>query len=206
MLPGTHAPRHAHHPGHACPPSDTTRCGQWAGGLHPTGMHSCLTILQSQRIKSSQKLQKNYQSKWKLFSGFNWNSKILAQTCYTQFATRLHSSRMHTACLWPYLRACTAQEGAWSGGRLVRGGGECSGSVWSGGRVSALGGAWSQGVWYPSMHWGRPPLWTEFLTHTTENITLPQTSFAGGNYQITSLNLSKNLSTTWKNFINTFKK
>ena len=26
------------------------------------------------------------------------------------------------------------------------------------------------------------PLWTEFLTHTTENITLPQTSFAGGNY------------------------
>ena len=24
------------------------------------------------------------------------------------------------------------------------------------------------------------PLWTEFLTHTTENITLPQTSFAGG--------------------------
>ena len=23
------------------------------------------------------------------------------------------------------------------------------------------------------------PLWTEFLTHTTENITLPQTSFAG---------------------------
>ena len=25
-----------------------------------------------------------------------------------------------------------------------------------------------------------PPLWTEFLTHTCENITLPQTSFAGG--------------------------
>ena len=25
------------------------------------------------------------------------------------------------------------------------------------------------------------PLWTEFLTHTTENITLPQTSFAGSN-------------------------
>ena len=24
------------------------------------------------------------------------------------------------------------------------------------------------------------PLWTEFLTHTSENITLPQTSFAGG--------------------------
>ena len=26
-----------------------------------------------------------------------------------------------------------------------------------------------------------PPSWTEFLTHATENITLPQTSFAGGN-------------------------
>ena len=32
------------------------------------------------------------------------------------------------------------------------------------------------------MHWGRhPSRWTEFLTHATENITLPQTSFAGGN-------------------------
>ena len=30
-----------------------------------------------------------------------------------------------------------------------------------------------------------PPLWTEFLTHATENITLPQTSFAGGNYMRT---------------------
>ena len=26
------------------------------------------------------------------------------------------------------------------------------------------------------------PLWTEFLTHAYENITLPQTSFAGGKY------------------------
>ena len=26
-----------------------------------------------------------------------------------------------------------------------------------------------------------PPLWTETLTHATENITLPETSFAGGN-------------------------
>ena len=26
-----------------------------------------------------------------------------------------------------------------------------------------------------------PPPWTEFLTHASENITLPQTSFAGGN-------------------------
>ena len=31
--------------------------------------------------------------------------------------------------------------------------------------------------WQPHM----PPLWTEFLTHASENITLSQTSFAGGN-------------------------
>ena len=37
-----------------------------------------------------------------------------------------------------------------------------------------------------------PPLWTEFLIHATENITLPQTSFAGGNHSniIQSINLS----------------
>ena len=29
-----------------------------------------------------------------------------------------------------------------------------------------------------------PPPWTEFLTHASENITLPQTSFAGGNKPI----------------------
>ena len=46
-------------------------------------------------------------------------------------------------------------------------------------------GGLPQGVWYPSMQWDRipppHPLWTKFLTHATENITLPQTSFAGGN-------------------------
>ena len=28
------------------------------------------------------------------------------------------------------------------------------------------------------------PLWTEFLTHASENVTFPQTSFAGGNKYI----------------------
>ena len=33
----------------------------------------------------------------------------------------------------------------------------------------------------PAMHAGiPPPPWTEFLTHASEKITLPQTSFAGG--------------------------
>ena len=30
--------------------------------------------------------------------------------------------------------------------------------------------------------WDTTPLWTEFLTHTSENITLSQTSFAGSKY------------------------
>ena len=35
-------------------------------------------------------------------------------------------------------------------------------------------------LWRPARHAGIPPLqWTEFLTHASENITLPQTSFAG---------------------------
>ena len=45
------------------------------------------------------------------------------------------------------------------------------GGVCSGGRgVSAPGGlvwvegGWSGGGWYPSMHWGRSPLWTEWQT------------------------------------------
>ena len=49
--PGMHASQLAHFPGHGCPlgmhvppPADTTRCGQWAGGTHPTGMHSCLVV------------------------------------------------------------------------------------------------------------------------------------------------------------------
>ena len=33
----------------------------------------------------------------------------------------------------------------------------------------------------PDNHAHHPPMWTEFLTHAYENITLPQTSFAGGN-------------------------
>ena len=42
--PGTHVPP-AHTPRrHVCPRADSTRCGQWAGGTHPTGMHSCLWI------------------------------------------------------------------------------------------------------------------------------------------------------------------
>ena len=80
------------------------------------------------------------------------------------------------AC-WPYPPACTVQ-------------GEClapGGSAPGGYLVPGEGGAWSWvGVWcwgVVSKHALRqtPPPWTEFLTHATENVTLPQTSFAGGN-------------------------
>ena len=43
-------------------------------------------------------------------------------------------------------------------------------------------------VMWPAWHAGFPPSpWTEFLTHASENITLPQTSFAGGNKTFTFL-------------------
>ena len=65
--------------------------------------------------------------------------------------------------------------------------------VCSGGRGCLLLGG---GVVVPqhTLRQTPPPLWTEFLTHATETITLPQTSFAGGNYQfIMSIVLCLNL-------------
>ena len=54
--------------------------------------------------------------------------------------------------------------------------------AWSRGGVPT----WSWGVYLPGPRGAvpgqvLPPLWTEFLTHASENFTLPQTSFAGGN-------------------------
>ena len=74
--------------------------------------------------------------------------------------TRLHSSRMHTA------RLLTVYPSMHCTGRGVC---ACPG----GGCAPRRG----------SQHALRqtPLLWTEFLTHASENITLPQTSFAGGN-------------------------
>ena len=46
-----------------------------------------------------------------------------------------------------------------------------------GGVPDPRGCTWSPGVYLPRYS---PPPWTEFLTHASENITLPQTSFAGG--------------------------
>ena len=78
---------------------------------------------------------------------------------------------------WPYLAECSARGGVCSRG-VSAPGGVCSGGCLLPGGVCSWGG-----MWHPSMHWGRhaPPPWTEFLTHAYGNITLPQTSFAGGN-------------------------
>ena len=99
---------------------------------------------------------------------------------------------------WPYLQACTAQGGClvWGvcSGEVHGPGGVCSGvpCLWGGVLVPGEwclvpGGVCSGGVPGPrggvvSKHALRqtPPPWTEFLAHATENITLPQTSFAGG--------------------------
>ena len=102
----------------------------------------------------------------------------------------MHSSRMRTARSLPYRRR-------WGGGSLSRGisvqWGSLSGgvSVWGG--VSVRGGLCPGEGLCPMVCLsrgslpGRPldrypsPLWTEWLTHACENITLAQTLFAGGN-------------------------
>ena len=101
------------------------------------------------------------------------------------------------------LRGCTWFQGGapspggctWSMGvYLVHGGVPglgcvCSGDVPGLGGVSAPGGQVSAPRWGGVCSWGYTwsrgapgqvlPPWTEFLTHASENITLPQTSFAG---------------------------
>ena len=82
-----------------------------------------------------------------------------------------------SSCQWG---SCLPGRSALPGGLPCQGG-VClaRGSAFLGG-VSLPGGL---PCWYPSMQWGRhplPSLWIEFLTHTCENITLPQTPFAGG--------------------------
>ena len=69
-------------------------------------------------------------------------------------------------------RGCTYRGGVSAGGCIWQGGVPAGGACLPGGRVCLGGGCTCPGT---------PPLWTEFLTHAYENITLPQTSFAGGN-------------------------
>ena len=56
-----------------------------------------------------------------------------------------------------------------------------------------LEGTWEEGIWDQATkqemasYRGPSHLWTEWLTHACENITLPQILFAGGNYTIGQL-------------------
>ena len=100
---------------------------------------------------------------------------------------------MHTAHLLPVSPSMHCSRGVPAQGELPAQGGLPLGGVPAGGytclgvylpsrgvptrRVYLPGGVPARGCTCP----GTPPLWTEFLTHATENITLPQTSFAGGN-------------------------
>ena len=59
----------------------------------------------------------------------------------------------------------------------------CSQGVYLLGGKPALGVYLPRGMYLPQEGVPAqvlPPPWTEFLTHATENITLSQTSFAGG--------------------------
>ena len=63
-------------------------------------------------------------------------------------------------------------------------GGVC---VWGRGYVQSVfvcaGGVYIGGVYHTAPDREEDTLlWTEWLAHACENITLPQTSFAGGNY------------------------
>ena len=78
---------------------------------------------------------------------------------------------------WLVQGVCSRGLCSWGG--LLPGGCAWSKGVcaWSGGMCLVQGGVCSWGVCvYPSMHWGRhaPLLWTEFLTHACEKITLAQ--------------------------------
>ena len=80
--------------------------------------------------------------------------------------TRLHSSRMRTACLLPVSPSMHCARGC-----LFRGGGVFAPR---GGCLAPVGCLLPGGEGGITACNGADPLWTEFLTHTTENITLPQ--------------------------------
>ena len=104
---------------------------------------------------------------------------------YPIIHTRLHSSRMRTArtlTVSPSM-LCSAGGGTWFWG-----------CTWFWGGVYLVPGVvFAPGGGVPGPGGGGlvryPPLWTEFLTHASEIITLPETSFAGGN-NLTSLEKS----------------
>ena len=90
---------------------------------------------------------------------------------------------MRTACVLTVSPSmhCTGRVSAPGGCLLPRG-------ACSRGCVPALGRGLPAGGGIPACTEADPPLCTEFLTHATENITLPQISFAGANYMPKAVN------------------
>ena len=111
-------------------------------------------------------------------------SKKNKTTSASHLWTRLHSSRMHTA-----RSLAVSPSMLCSGGGAVPGRGEGGAYLVPGGCVPGPG----EGVSQHALR--QTPPWTEFLTHASENITLPQTSFAGGNKTVEN----------WFNIIKTIK-
>ena len=89
--------------------------------------------------------------------------------------TRMHSSRMRTGRSLTVCRSLLLPVGGVSapgvgwGGCLLRGGG--GGVCYLGGSGPGVGGG---GVSQHALRQTLPHLWTEFLTHASENITLAQ--------------------------------
>ena len=107
----------------------------------------------------------------------------------------MHSSRMRTTRLLPVSPSmhCSGGVPAWCGGVYLPGaGGVPAWSGWCtclvpGGVPGPVGGTCLvlgdvPGLGSVPVRVLPPPPWTEFLTHASENITLPQTSFAGGKF------------------------
>ena len=105
-----------------------------------------------------------------------------------QVVTRMHSSRMRTARSNSHLLGGVCLSACW----YIPQCGPGDPPPRPDPSTSPLGvgletrkACWDTTPQRPATHAGiPPPLWTEFLTHTSENIILPQTSFAGGNYPL----------------------
>ena len=142
---------------------------------HSTNQHPAVQTQQKPRVTEA---QHNAEKHYLFFSEFSYKivckkrlSKpaisSITDTDVTTKPTRLHSSRMRTAHSLTVFPSMLSKRvpGPWGG---VPGLGGCLG--W---------GGWSWGaVFQHALR--QTPLWKEFLTHASENITLPQTSFAGG--------------------------
>ena len=92
-----------------------------------------------------------------------------------EITTSMHSSRMHTTRLLPISPSMHCSWGVSAMGVSASGGGVCSVGVYFPGGVCFMGMSASRGVSASGMGCAYPSiLWTEFLTHVSENITLPQ--------------------------------